>query len=140
LHDLSEEGAALMGHFPISISDINISGSAEIYRENSMSVPENAAGEAITVQDLTPAAMRAARGLLGLGTFDAAARIGVSSTTWNQIEKGAGCRPSTLRKVVDGLAREGIEIVAGGGWTGARLRLDALPLVALESEDPAVSE
>jgi len=72
---------------------------------------------------LTPEAMRAARALLGLPTVEAAARIGISATTLNQIEAGAPIRPSTVRKVAVGLAQLGVEILSEDGWTGARIHL-----------------
>lgn len=70
---------------------------------------------------LTPAAMRAARALLGLTTQQIAPELGVSPTTLNQLEQGNGVRASTEAKIIAGLDRLGVEITNGDG-TGARLR------------------
>ena len=70
---------------------------------------------------LTREACRAARALLGLTTHELAAKIGVSPTTINSVEAGEAFRPSTERKIVDGLELLGVEITNGNG-TGARLR------------------
>lgn len=70
---------------------------------------------------LTPAAMRAARALLNLSTHEAAARLGISPTTLNQVEQGAQIRPTTEARIVAALEAAGVEILNGDA-PGARLR------------------
>ena len=69
---------------------------------------------------LTPEAMRAARALLGLTTQQIAPRLGISPTTLNQLEQGAGVRASTETKVIEALAALGVEILNGDA-PGARM-------------------
>ena len=70
---------------------------------------------------LTPEALRAARGLLGWGVRDLAAKAGVAWTTVNQFENGRALRPTSACKIVAALEAEGIELVADDARTGALL-------------------
>lgn len=69
---------------------------------------------------LTPAAMRAARALLGLTTQQIAPKLGVSPTTLNQLEQGNGVRASTEARIVEALEALGVEILNGDA-PGARM-------------------
>jgi len=69
---------------------------------------------------LTKEACRAGRALLGLTTHELAGRIGVSPTTINGVEAGNPVRASTEAKIIEGLARLGVEVLNGDA-PGARM-------------------
>ena len=70
---------------------------------------------------LTPAACRAARGILKWSVRDLAREAGVSPTTIHLLEADRPCRAATEEKVIAALARNQVEITNGDG-TGAKLR------------------
>lgn len=70
---------------------------------------------------ITPEAQRAARGLLGWGVRDLAAKAGVSWTTVSQFENGRPLRDTTASKIVEALKAHGVDLVADDERTGAVL-------------------
>ena len=69
---------------------------------------------------LTPAACRAARGLLEWGVRDLAREAEMSHTTVGEVERGREFSEKTAEKIIAAFARHGVEITNGEG-TGARL-------------------
>lgn len=72
--------------------------------------------------ELTPAANRAARGILKWAVRDLANRSGISFTTVHRFETTGTATDTTKRKIVSAYANFGVEITNGEG-TGARLRV-----------------
>jgi len=77
---------------------------------------------------ITPAQIRAARALLGWKQSKLAAAASVSEISIKNIERGAtDARSSTLGKIEDAFAREGVEFLGPGqashdGGTGVRFK------------------
>lgn len=70
--------------------------------------------------DLTPEALRAARGILKWSTRDLAEASGVNSMTINAMENGRPYRADTAQKIVATLRTHGVEVL-GEPSPGARL-------------------
>ncbi len=71
---------------------------------------------------LTPAACRAARGILKWSVRDLGREAGISPTTVNLLEADRPYRAGTAEKIVQAFAEHDVEITNGDG-TGARLRI-----------------
>ncbi len=73
---------------------------------------------------ITPAQMRAARGLLGWKQSDLAKACGLSLTALNNIERGAADpRASNLGKIEKAFEEAGVQFIPeNGGGAGVRLK------------------
>lgn len=73
---------------------------------------------------ITPAQIRAARGLLNLTQADVARLTGLSTTGFNNIERGrADPKASTLSAIQRAFEEAGVEFIPeNGGGPGVRLR------------------
>ncbi len=70
---------------------------------------------------LSPAASRAARGLLNWSLRDLAEAAGVNFTTISRFESGQAARSATLARIVTAFETNGVELIGTPRLTGAVL-------------------